>query len=234
MVFVSATGATVDLVHKVADAGADCAMVYAPGIGQDNFDYDGCLKHFETVANKSPIPIVFHHLFTQKNPIPVELITELAPHPKIVGTVETGFDIARIGMICKETADYAIKYGNNFHVITQKAGTILPALSVGASGVISSLSNILPFEVCRLVELIEENKWQEAKELQWKLLGPSEACGAHGVSALKAALKHFIGIDAGSVRSPLRNLTEEEVAELKRVFQNAGFFVDSEPSEQKA
>ena len=223
-----ATQPTINLVQKVADAGADAVLVYNPGYFKEKMDFNACYRHFESIAAQSPVPVVlFNLLGHSQQDIPIDVVTALAANPKIAGILETGNDLARTCIICKETEQYSSRSGNPFHVVTLKASTYLPALSIGVSGVISTLANVLPFEVCQIGRLLKHGKWEEAQQLQWRLAGPCEAVTTtYGVPGLKAALREFLDIDTGSVRSPLRNLNEEEVKNLKNIFHHSGFFLD--------
>lgn len=78
--------------------------------------------------------------------IPVEVVVELSSHDNIVGMKDSGGDVTRIARMIYETQ------GKDFSILAGSAGFLLPALSVGAVGGICALANILPNEVCQILE----------------------------------------------------------------------------------
>jgi 4-hydroxy-2-oxoglutarate aldolase len=96
---------------------------------------------------------------------------------------------------------------------------MLAALSVGATGAVAALGNILPDRCCRLYKLFQQGKLAEAKELQLELLEINRTVTAGlGVPALKAAMD-MLGYQGGCLRKPLQPLSEEQTAQLTEVLR---------------
>src|SRR5260370_23805359 len=95
-------------------------------------------------------------------------------------------------------------------VFAGSAGYLLAALAVGAVGAVAALANVFPREVCRLQELFNDGKIEEARLLQARLVPANTADTAtYSVPGLKAALELTAGY-GGRPRSPLLPLTEQE------------------------
>ena len=62
---------------------------------------------------------------------------------------------------------------NDFKVLVGSAALILPSMILGCHGCIGALANILPTQCCDLYKLCLDEKWQQAIELQKKLVLPN-------------------------------------------------------------
>jgi len=83
---LESTDATRVLTSRVADVGADVALVLPPSFYQSHISDDALRRHFEAIAESSPIPILLYNVpkFTHFN-MPANLVAALAEHPKIIG-----------------------------------------------------------------------------------------------------------------------------------------------------
>ena len=61
----------------------------------------------------------------------------------------------------------------DFQVLAGSAGFLLASYCVGAVGGVCALANVLGEEVCELHNLFKENRWEEAKNLQHRLIAPN-------------------------------------------------------------
>ena len=74
-----------------------------------------------------------------------------------------------MGQICHLTKD------ESFQMIAGSAGFLLPSYCIGAVGGVCALANVLGEEVCRLHSLHSSGDWEQAKDLQLKLIAPNTA-----------------------------------------------------------
>lgn len=212
------TRATVQMTAAMAEAGADAAVVITPCYFKNKMSPAALEQHFTAVADSSPIPVVLYSVPANTNvDIPVEVVARLARHPNIVGIKDSGGDITKIGLLVHATA------GQEFQVLAGSASFLLPALSVGAVGGVCALANVLPAKVCELQKLFNQNKMQEAKALQHRLIPPNSAVTKNlGVPGLKESLDWF-GFYGGPCRAPLLPLATHESKALSDAFKNNGF-----------
>lgn len=130
------TSKTVENVSKASDLGADAVLVVAPYYNKPT--PEGLKRHFLTVADEAEIPIVLYHIPGRCGVgIPLELVLELAKHPRVIAIKEAGGDVWRSGEIARRTPD-------DFVVLSGDDPLTLPMMSLGAVGVISVVSNIAP------------------------------------------------------------------------------------------
>merc|ERR1711972_991497 len=182
----------------MADAGADAAVVYTPCYYKAKMTSPALEKHFIEVADASPIPIVLYSVPANTTiDLPVASVARLSSHPNKIGEM------------------VHLTKGEGFQLIAGSASFLLPALTVGAVGGICALANALPGQVCALQQLFSEGKWDEARQLQHRLIAPNNAVTKQfGVPGLKAAMEWF-GFYGGPTRRPLLPLTEGEVKALE-------------------
>lgn len=111
----------------------------------------GLLKHFLSLANFSPKPIIVYDIASRTGvSISFETMQKLSLHENIIGVKEASTcfsDIVKMSSLISK--DFQILCGNdNF---------ILPMLSFGASGIVSVLGNAFPKTVHTFFEMFEFN-----------------------------------------------------------------------------
>jgi len=212
------TRETIEMTSAMAEAGADVAVVYTPCYYKAKMTSQALEKHFTEVADASPIPVVLYSVPANTAiDLAVASVARLSSHPNIIGMKESGGDVAKIGQMVHLTKK------EEFQLIAGSASFLLPALTVGAVGGICALANALPAQVCLLQQLFSDGKWEEAIELQHRLIAPNNAVTKQfGVPGLKAAMEWF-GYYGGPTRRPLLPLTTEESKALEATFTDNQF-----------
>ena len=95
-------------------------------------------------------------------------------------------------------------------------------LALGALGVISVLSNIMPAESHRLCELWQKGEIEEARKLALRLTKINKAIFSDvNPIPIKTALR-LMGYDVGQCRMPLCDMSEEGTLELKDCMKSYG------------
>ncbi|XP_068709536.1 4-hydroxy-2-oxoglutarate aldolase, mitochondrial-like isoform X1 [Montipora foliosa] len=209
-----ATRDTIEMTSKMAEAGAEVALVVTPCFYKNQMTVEALEKHFVKVADNSPIPVILYSVpaNTGIDLLP-QCVNKLSSHPNIIGLKDSGGDISKIGYILHETA------ANDFQVLGGSASFLLASYHLGAVGGVCALANVLGKEVCLLHELYKGGKMEEAKLLQHKLILPNIAVTKNGgVPALKKSME-FFGYYGGPTRSPLLPMKESSITELKEIFQ---------------
>ena len=89
--------ATVELAETAASLGYDAVLVRNPSYYRPQLTAEALLHYFRTVADRSPLPVILYSIpkFTQAE-IPIEVIGELAQHPKIIGLKESSGSLERV------------------------------------------------------------------------------------------------------------------------------------------
>jgi len=211
------TRETTELIKKVADIGADGALLLPPNYYKAAMSKDETLlKYYTDVADASPLPIFIYNMpgNTGIN-INSAVIAKLSKHPNIVGIKDTSGNIVQIAEIARDTDD-------SFAIFAGNASYLLPALEVGARGATLALANILPDECCKLVALHKDGRHEEAKKLQHKMLSVNAAVTMKfGIGGLKHAL-NLLGYKGGYVRRPLMNVSPENALIIEKLLKEYG------------
>ncbi|XP_030637381.1 4-hydroxy-2-oxoglutarate aldolase, mitochondrial [Chanos chanos] len=212
------TRATVQMTEAMAKAGADAVLVVTPCFYRGRMDSRALIQHYTQLADSSPVPVVLYSVPANTGlDLPVDAVVRLSQHPNIVGLKDSGGDITRIGLIVHKTRS------QDFQVLAGSAGFLLAAYSVGAVGGVCALANVLGQQVCELERLCVSGRWDEARELQHRLIEPNTAVTRKfGVPALKAAMEWF-GYHGGVCRSPLQPLSEAESQQVRQDFTSNGW-----------
>lgn len=213
-VIIAGTGSnntehTVSLSKAAEAAGADALLVVTPYYNKAT--PDGLATHYSAVAAAVHIPVIVYNVPSRTGvDIPVSVYQCLARIPNIAGVKEASTDISKIAKIrsaCPE--DFAVWSGND----DQAAAVI----SLGGSGVISVLSNVLPVETQALAQAALDGDFDTAADLQIRLLPLIEALFAEvNPIPVKAAMK-LTGFDCGSCRLPLTAASADTVKKLKKL-----------------
>ena len=121
-----------------------------------------------------------------------------------------------------QVSEMARLCGDKCDLYSGEDGLVVPLLSVGGKGVISVVSNIAPRIMHDMVEKFLSGDIAGARELQFKVnpLAAALFCEVNPIPA-KTALR-LIGIDAGPLRLPLTEMSDANLARLKREMQAFG------------
>jgi len=181
-------------LHAIAKKiGADGGLSVNPYYNKPS--QEGLYRHFMTLADSVDLPIVLYNIpgrtGVTMNPATV---ARLAKHPNIVAIKEsTGvIDIAsEIRTLC----DITILSGDD--------SLTLPLMSVGAKGVISVASNLIPGQIKRMVQLAAGGNYAQAATLHKRLFPFIKSLFVDGNPVgIKYAMKKA-GLDTGELRLPL-------------------------------
>ncbi|KAM9188513.1 4-hydroxy-2-oxoglutarate aldolase, mitochondrial isoform 5-T5 [Mergus octosetaceus] len=212
------TQATIELTVSMAEAGADAALVVTPCYYRGAMSSAALVRHYTEVAEASPIPVVLYSVPANTGlELPLEAVLTLAQHPNVIGIKDSGGDITRMGLIVHKTRQ------EDFQVLAGSASFLLASYAVGASGGVCALANVLGAPLCQLESLCRQGCWQEARELQHRLIEPNVAVTRRfGIPGLKQAMEWF-GYYGGPCRAPLAPLSPAQVEELRGAFSSTGW-----------
>jgi 4-hydroxy-2-oxoglutarate aldolase len=194
---LESTRATIALTRKVADLGADAALVLTPCYYKPRMTADVLRRHFEAVAEASPIPVVLYSVpaFTGL-PWPAGLAEAMAAHPNVAGMKESSGDLGLLGRIHAGVP-------SRFALACGSGPVLYPALCIGAVAGILAVAACAPGYAAALYRAHEKGDHPRARRLQ-EAMGPLAIAvtSGHGVAGLKAALD-AAGLRGGGMRSPL-------------------------------
>jgi 4-hydroxy-tetrahydrodipicolinate synthase len=202
------TSRTAQFSLSAQEAGADALLIVSPYYNKAT--PEGLVAHYMTVAHTVSIPVILYNVPGRTGlDIPVSVCQRLAPLPNIVGIKEASTEIGKVTRLCRECPDLTIWTGNDDMTV--------PSISLGAKGVISVLSNLLPVRTGAMVNAALSGDLKTAAALQQQLQPLIELlfCEPNPIP-VKAAMR-FLGYDCGSPRLPLTELSKENLEKLKIV-----------------
>jgi 4-hydroxy-tetrahydrodipicolinate synthase len=113
------------------------------------------------VADECELPVVLYNVPGRSGvPIAVETIQRLSPNPNIVCVKEAGGSAERVSAI-KALCDITVLSGDD--------SLTIPMMSLGADGIISVASNLIPAKVKQMVDAFAQGRGEEALEMHNKL-----------------------------------------------------------------
>lgn len=150
----NSTREALELTRLAKKAGVDATLQVTPYYNRPN--QEGLLRHFMQVADVG-LPVVLYNVPSRTGrEIAVETVVELAKHPNIVALKEAGGSVDRVSNIVRQC---------RIDVISGDDALTLPMMAVGAVGVISVASNIIPRQVSKMVHHMLDGHWLKALEL---------------------------------------------------------------------
>lgn len=157
----NSTTEAVYLTEHAERAGADGSLQVAPYYNKPT--QEGLLQHFREVARKTRLPIVLYSIPGRCGvEIGVETVRRLAQECRnIVGIKEAGGNPDRVSQL-------RAALGPRFEILSGDDALTLPFMAVGAQGVISVASNLIPRQVAQMVAAYAAGKAQTALKLHQK------------------------------------------------------------------
>lgn len=206
------TAASIKLTKQAEEAGVDAIMLVVPYYNKPS--QEGLYQHFKAIIETTTLPVMLYNIPGRSVVnMSVDTIVRLSELPNVVAVKEASGDLdAMAEIISKTKDDFALYSGDD--------GLTLPALAIGAAGVVSVASHIIGDEMQAMIKSFQSGEIAAAAEQHRKLLPiMKQLFTAPNPSPIKTALQ-VKGLDVGSVRLPLLPLTSTERSELTNVIQN--------------
>ncbi|MGU7771588.1 4-hydroxy-tetrahydrodipicolinate synthase [Burkholderia sp. MR1-5-21] len=190
-----------------ADLGVDGLLVATPYYNRPA--QDGLFEHFAAVASAARLPVmvncVCRHAGTELAPETAARL--VAQYPNIVGIKEISGKLNRV-------TELRLKCGNDFVVHCGDDSLALAFYAVGADGVVSVASNLIPRELLELYAAWRQGDMERALMLHERMFELIQALGAESSPvSLKVALA-LSGFMEDEVRLPLARLSSESQSTL--------------------
>ncbi len=157
----NATSEATKLTQEAEKVGADGSLQVAPYYNKPT--QEGLFQHFKAIARATKLPIVLYSIPGRCGiEIGVDTVKHLARDSKnIVGIKEAGGS-------CDRVSQLRAALGPKFTILSGDDSLTLPFMAVGANGVISVASNVIPREVSQMVKLFSTGKAAAALKLHEK------------------------------------------------------------------
>ncbi|MBP5609915.1 MAG: 4-hydroxy-tetrahydrodipicolinate synthase [Clostridia bacterium] len=190
----NATSRAVALARRAKAGGADGVLAVTPYYNRGTSD--GIVAHYHAIADAG-LPVIVYNVPGRTGvDLSVELYRRIAAHPGIAGVKEAGEGYERL-------LDFFAAFGDGLPLYTGCDAAILPAVSLGAAGAVSVVSNLIPRETRELYLAASRGDLIEARRLTALRLPLIRALFAETNPApLKRAME-LCGLCRGELRLPL-------------------------------
>jgi 4-hydroxy-tetrahydrodipicolinate synthase len=154
----NSTSEAIYLTEQAEKAGASGSLQVAPYYNKPT--QEGIFQHFVEVARHTRLPIVLYSIPGRCGiEIGVDTVKRLAHECKnIIGIKEAGGNADRVSQL-------RAALGPRFEIMSGDDSLTLPFMAVGAQGVISVASNVIPRQVAQMVKAYAAGKTRAALKL---------------------------------------------------------------------
>jgi len=199
---------SVELTKRAVECGVDGILAVVPYYNKPT--QDGMLRHFGSIAEASSAPVIVYNIpgRTGANMLPATLLELARRHNNIVGVKESSGDLAQITQICRERRDDFLVWSGDDYLF-------LPALAVGADGLISVAAHVCAQRLRELLDAVDEGDLRMAASIHQEIAPLVAALFATtNPIPVKWVMNEF-GFAAGACRSPLGAMPESLMASIR-------------------
>ena len=209
------TEEAVPLLKHAKKIGASGVLVVTPYYNRPT--QEGLYRHYEAIAKAVDIPIILYNIPGRSGvAMTPETVARLSKIPTIVGIKEATGSMDQTSHILS-LCDLTVLSGDD--------SLTLPLLSLGAKGVISVISNLLPEAVSGLVDAYFAGKHEKAQKIHYELF---PLCRAMFIETnpipVKRSMK-LLGYCSDELRLPLCSISESNEKILIAALKNYGLKV---------
>lgn len=208
------TAHAIEMTRWARRAGADAALVVTPYYNKAT--QNGLVAMYSAIADASDMPLILYNV-PSRTGVNIEPATyaRLADHPNIVGIKEANGDISKI-------VETAALVGDRLDIYSGNDDQVVPILSMGGSGVISVLSNLMPAQTSRMCKRFFAGDIAGSRDMQCRLLPLIHAlfCEVNPIP-VKAAMA-AMGWCENTVRLPLTPMEDAHWQTLRALMAEQG------------
>ncbi len=189
--------------------GVDGALIVAPYYNKPS--QEGLFRHFQAIARSTALPIMLYNIPGRCGvDIGADVVERLAYDcGNVVSIKEASGSVDRV-------SELRIRMPEAFTILSGDDALTLPFMAVGAVGVVSVASNLLPAEVCALVDTFRRGDLNTAQELHRRLAAVFKDLFLEpNPVPVKTALA-WRGEMSSEVRLPLCEMTAANEARLRK------------------
>ena len=209
------TRTAIHLTKEAEEDGADAALIVTPYYNKAT--QKGLIAHYGQIASETKLPIILYNVpgRTGCNLMPETVATLVKENENIVGLKEATGNMA-------QASKTMYLCDGKLEMDSGEDGLVEPLLSIGGLGVISVIANIAPRQTHDMVMSYLEGDLEKARQMQLKSLPLVDALFSEvNPIPVKKAL-NLMGMQVGSLRSPLCEMGEENAKKLEQAMKDFG------------
>ena len=209
------TADTIDFARDVEGLGVDGFMCVVPYYNKP--PQEGLYQHFKAIAQSTELPIILYNIPSRcVINMTAETTLRLAHDcNNIVAVKEASGDIEQVKAILEGAP-------SGFSVYSGDDSFTYELMRAGGAGVISTISNVACARMKEIVEACADERWDEARALNDKLLPLMDGLFETTNPILVKEALSLCGFPVGGVRLPLIDATPQQSAQLERTMREVG------------
>jgi 4-hydroxy-tetrahydrodipicolinate synthase len=212
----NSTAEAIALTRAAEAAGATATLQVCPYYNKPS--QEGLYQHFKAVAASTALPVMLYSIPGRCGvEIAIETVARLAHDcPTVVAIKEAGGNPDRVTQLVAACPD-------GFEVLSGDDSLTLPFMAVGAVGVVSVASNLIPSEMVHLVAAALQGKWEGGARVHRRFAPLFSAFLKLDTNPvpIKTALE-IAGLCHGELRLPLVPMAREARASLEVTLRELG------------
>lgn len=208
------TSAAVYLSQHAQDSGADALLIVTPYYNKAT--QIGLVKHYEYISDRTELPIILYNVPSRTGvSFKPETYQILAQNPQINGVKEASGDfslLAHTRFLC----------GDDFYIWSGNDDQVVPMMALGAKGVISVASNIIPEVMVEMTRFCLANDFESASKTQINYMDFIDDLFIEVNPIPVKCAMNTLGLEAGPLRLPLCDMAPANFEKLKHSMQRIG------------
>jgi 4-hydroxy-tetrahydrodipicolinate synthase len=209
----NATAESVRLAKHALQSGADAGMVVVPYYNRPG--PQGIVDHYRSIWEESELPLMVYNIPSRTGTgLTPEVYDRLAGVNGVFSVKEASGDL--------NLASHLIAADYGFTVLAGDDALCVPMMAIGAAGVVSVASNLLPLEMKAMTEAMLRDDGHEARHIHRSLLRMFRTLFVETNPVPVKCAMRLLDLDSGMVRLPLTPASAATEEALRSQMQSLG------------
>jgi 4-hydroxy-tetrahydrodipicolinate synthase len=178
-------------------------------------DDDAMVRHFDTLATRTGMPIIIYNVVPWAYLSPQLLARIIRAVPGVIGVKQSAGDM-------KLLADLLLLVGDDARIMTAVDALLYPSFILGAHGAIAAILTAVPGLCVQLWDAVQAGDHKQALALHGKLLPIWNAIFHDNLPANVKHCQALMGRPAGVPRAPMPATSPAQAAAIHAALQGAG------------
>jgi 4-hydroxy-tetrahydrodipicolinate synthase len=208
------TAHVIEMAREFERLGADGILSVAPYYNKPT--QEGLYQHYKAIAEAISLPIILYNI-PGRTGVNIEPVTvaRLAEIENIVGVKEASGNIAQMAVVLASVP-------KRFAVLSGDDGITIPLMALGGRGLISVVSNEIPAEMTRIVQLCLAGDFVSAREIHERYFRLMEANFVETNPGPAKAAMALMGLLEPVFRLPIVAPKPENLAKIRSALEGVG------------
>jgi 4-hydroxy-tetrahydrodipicolinate synthase len=207
------TKETIQFSKDADDIGVDGILVITPFFFKPT--RGEIINHYRQLNETINTPLLIYNVpkYTGFNLEP-SIVTELASIDNIIGMKDSSGNVNQLANIISQTKKF------DFAMMAGTGNIIYPSLTLGATGAVVAVGNIVPKKCSDIYNYYIQNELDDARDTQLDILELNRLLTSrYGISAIKYALG-IMGLQGGIPRKPMLPIDQRAKGIIKKSLKN--------------